>query len=115
MDPKVDQCCGIDGTISLKTMLSYQPVETNPLSLATVSRLLQSLFVYEAVLLDGTSLMDSIHNCIFTWKQGWESLEAHSKLPETIICPFAKSIVKTASNIFGLVLAADIYEGNNIK
>ena len=111
MDSKVDPCYGINGTTSLRTMLTYYPVSC-PLPHATVARLLQSLFVYESVLLDGTSLMDSIHNCIFTWKQGWESLETHSNETEKLICSFSKSIVKTATHIFGLVLAADVYEGN---
>jgi hypothetical protein len=79
MDPIMDQCCGLKGTLRESEIYEVTfPAEGVPLS--TVVKLFQSLFIYEAAFQDGASLMESINRCIFSWEGAWPCLEKRANV-----------------------------------
>ena len=119
MDPIMDQCCGLKGSLKEEDLFNVAyPTEGIPLT--TVVKLFQSLFIYEAAFLDGASLMESINKCIFSWEGSWSGLEKRAALlgsaglADRAVLAYCKSLVFTTGCQFKAVLAADIYEGKNI-
>jgi hypothetical protein len=73
--------------------------------------LLQSLVVLEVSFLDGASLMETVSQCRFMWKETWSALETSDKLGENVVLAFCKSLSKSLGCTFTSLLAADIFEG----
>jgi len=119
MDPIMDQCCGLKGSLKEEDLFNVAyPTEGIPLT--TVVKLFQSLFIYEVAFLDGASLMESINKCIFSWEGSWSGLEKRAAmlgtagLADRAVLAYCKSLVFTTGCQFKAILAADIYEGMHV-
>ena len=73
MDPIMDQCCGVTGSMKLEDLLNV-PYPEEGINVTTAIRLFQGLMIYEAAFLDGASIMESINQCIFSWEGSWSTL-----------------------------------------
>jgi hypothetical protein len=112
MDPIMDQCYGLTGSMKLEDLLAVHYPSTG-LTATIVVKLCQSLMMYEAAFLDGASIMESINQCIFSWAGSWTELQelATDSLLHRAILAFSKSLIYSVGCHFKSVLAADIYEG----
>jgi hypothetical protein len=113
MDPKMDQCFGITGSMEMNILMN--PNIPEPLNVSIILKLFQSLFVYEAAFLDGASLLESTHQCVYLWEESWEYLESSSGICEKTILYFCKSLNKSLGHIVGGVLSSDIYEEEDFQ
>ena len=111
MDPKMDQCCDLTGSVVASELIEKGCETVDQLKHAGLVSLLQVLFVYEASFLDGASLMETVHQCIYMWRDSWSILESKESLSVQIITTFVKSLSHSLGSVFDGVLAADIYEG----
>jgi hypothetical protein len=109
MDPRMDQCCGLTCSIKTEDLLMVEfPLNYDvPLAL----KLLQSLLVHEISYLDGASFLESTHQCIFAWEGAWGNLVKRESLVDRSILAYAKSLDRSLSHISRVVLAADVFEG----
>jgi len=115
MDPKMDQCCGVDGSVSCNDLIRNVPLPEH-IDDETVIKLLQSLVVLETALLDGMSQLETTHNCLLLWPDSWAALAAKAVSSADpggtkLVLSFCQSIYHTANNFSRTVLVADIYEG----
>ena len=68
LDPKMDQCCGVTGSISRNSLLTIH--KETPWSMLEVSKTLSALIVYEVAYLEGSihkyfcCWCRKIHNCV---------------------------------------------------
>lgn len=116
MDPIMDQCCGITGSMKLEDLLTVHYPDSG-LTSTIVIKLFQSLMIYEAAFLDGASIMESINQCIFSWEGSWAALQEHAtdSLLHRAVLAFCKSVVYCTGCQFKAVMAADIYEGKQTR
>eukprot|EP01038_Epipyxis_sp_PR26KG_P016017 gene16017-21740_t len=117
MDPKMDQCCGLDGPFREDELLKNKLANDVLLHLPTSStvQILHSLFVYEAAFLDGASIMESVNQCLFLSPASWNYLKKTPNLATNSILYFCQSLVKSVDYYFTGVLAADIFEDEDFQ
>ncbi len=63
--------------------------------------------------MDGASLMESVSQCAFMWKDAWPLLESIGHVKKVLIAQFCKGLSKSIGCMFTGVLAADIFEGES--
>lgn len=107
----MDQCCGLTGSVVTSELIENGCKPVDDLSLSSLASLLQVLFVYETSFLEGGSLMETVHQCVYLWRDSWPILESKEKFPVQIVATFVKSLSHSLGSVFTGVLAADIYEG----
>ena len=112
MDPIMDQCCGVTGSMKQQDLLVVQ-YPADSIAVSTAVKLCQALFIYEAGFLDGASLMESIKQCIFSWEGSWAALQERgaSSVVDRAVLAYCQSLVFSTGSQFTAVMAADIYEG----
>lgn len=109
MDPKMDQCYGIQGSMKIEDLLS--PTLSTQLNDEVLAKLLKTLVVQETAFLDGASLLESTHQCIFAWEGSWSGLLKKNGQHERAVVAFCKALTKSMGHVSKAVMAADIYEG----
>jgi hypothetical protein len=112
MDPIMDQCCGVTGSMKMEDLLTVH-YPADGITASTAVKLFQSLFIYEAAFLDGASLMESINQCMFSWEGTWavQRERAANSVIDAAVLAYCQSVVFGTSCQFKAVMAADIYEG----
>ena len=130
MDPKMDQCYGLQKESNKNRIPSPKeiletasfPENTRP---AVYISLLLDLLSRECAFLDGASLSESLMECIYIWPKSWITLReqlskncnttvSHNYFEQAVLL-FCKSIVFTLQHIFTGMLASDIYQGKYRK
>ena len=108
MDSKMDPCSTIPGSIKLEDLLKYKFPEN--MSLQIVCEVLQSLFICEMQFYGGASILESLHQCVFTWEETLVQLEKSEDLYNKIIYGYCKDLMCSSSYVMQSVLHADVYE-----
>lgn len=104
----MDQCFEVKGSIKQEDLLQVAlPEDFNETSLI---RMMQSMIVYETAFLDGASLLESTHQCIFLWDGSWSNLTQAGELGQALLS-YSKSLIKSLGHVHQAVLVSDIYEG----
>lgn len=115
---------------------------TNNVLIFVIKYNAQALVVLEVSFMDGSSVLETICQCVFCWQQGWQHFNRYSKflhnlswcfsfviiivrtaasglmlneselLVEEAVSIYCRCLVKSSGHIFSAVLAADIYEGS---
>lgn len=112
MDPKMDQCFGIN--LPSKTIKDLYVIDTSrdTLSFKTVLHVCETLFSYEIQVLQGLPILESTHECVLMWEESWSYLAESPLLQAKILLLFGQSTVKSIGSLFSFILNCDIFEGN---
>lgn len=105
----MDQCFGL--TCSLKTEDLLDVKIPQQISTESVLKFLSILFTYETAFLDGASLLESTHKCVFLWEESWLKDRFSTPLEKCMV-NYCRSLNKSLSHLNSGILAADIYEGD---
>lgn len=108
MDPKMDQCCGLSGSVRLESLIRFALPES--LTINVMNMIFQSLLICEVQLLDGASPLESINQCVFSWTRNWTELQKINGIRGRIISSFSIDLVKSSRILLKSILSADIYE-----
>ena len=114
MDKKMDQCVGLQGSIQTKDILTPD-VPAGGFDMASVLNILQILVVYEAGFLDGASVLESTHNCIYLWEGSWGKLRDHGGLPQQVLLVYCRSLHQSLRLYTKLMLDIDIFEDEDCQ
>jgi hypothetical protein len=111
MDPKMDQCATISSDASIEKLMDVKVPENTGVS--HLISLIQCLVIYEVSFLQGASVLESTHQCIFLWEKSWDKWKGSSDLDihVSIIIGYCKSLNKSLHYLNRVVLDADVYEG----
>ena len=109
----MDQCAGMssDATVE-KLLLAHIPA-----SIQTVDyvKLIQQLLIFELSFLDGASVLESTHRCIFLWEKCWsptsEPKSIREKLELDVFITYCKVLNRSLYHLNSYVLTSEIYEG----
>ena len=74
MDKKMDQCCGLEGSIDLEELLTPVIPGDDQFDMDSLLNILRVLLVYEAGFLDGASVLESTHTCVYLWEGSWAKM-----------------------------------------
>ena len=120
----MDQCYGITGPVRTEDLLKIRypvkgagPADAGdvdsevPFSMLTTTQLFQSLFTYEAMFLNGSSLMESMNKCMFLWEASWSELGKRQGLGERATQAYCHSAVLSLSAQMKTITMAGICEG----
>eukprot|EP01041_Mallomonas_annulata_P008517 gene8517-17560_t len=113
MDPKMDQCCGFTGSLKLEDLLIFEFPQNIDFSIT--AQVLESLFICEVQYIDGASLLESIHQCIFPWTGSWDTLTKIDSIYSKIMLSYSKDCVYTSSHMLKAMLHTDIYEEEDFQ
>lgn len=105
----MDQCYGLQGSPLAVEELIMPNIPTD-FDARKLIRLLQCMFVYEIAYLDGASLLESTHQCIFSWEDALLHLRLEDPL-SYILYVYSQSMQKSLYHVMKCVLNADLYEG----
>ena len=115
MDKKMDQCCGLEGSIESEELLTpFIPAEES-LDMNSLLNILRVLFVYEAGFLDGASVLESTHTCVYLWEGSWAKIGERKDLIPRIILAYCRSLHQSLRQITKIVLDVDIYEDEDFQ
>ncbi len=115
MDPRMDQCYGITPDDKVDNILSAEKVLAEELDATRLLHLLKSLFVYEIAFLDGASLLESTHQCIFLWQKSWEHLLSRNTLYDRIMVVYSQGMCRSLKYLSNTILDADIYQEEDFQ
>ncbi len=115
MDPRMDQCYGIKPEDKVDNILSAEKVLAEELDATRLLILLKSLFVYEVAFLDGASLLESTHQCIFLWEKSWQHLLSRNSLYDRIMVIYGQAMCRSLKYISNSILDGDIYQEEDFQ
>lgn len=112
MDPKMDQCFGIaGGSVNVEELLN--PPFPSSFDDKILIMLIKSLHIQEVAFLDGASLLESTHQCIYLFENSWNKLADEStNSPKSWFLSYVKSMSQCLTLVTKGVIDADVYEGN---
>lgn len=108
MDPKMDQYCNISGSINLESLLKF--VLPEPLTFDIINNVFQSLIICEVSYLDGSSLLESINQCVFTWTRNLSTLLEMKGIRKQLLFYFSLDLLNATRVLLKCILTADVYE-----
>jgi hypothetical protein len=114
MDKKMDQCFGLQGSIQNEELLTPS-VPEGGFDMDAVLNILQILVVYEAGFLDGASVLESTHNCIYMWEGSWDKLQSTEGFSQRVILAYCRSLHQSLRYYTKLVLDVDIFEDEDFQ
>ena len=94
--------------MSIENILSRA---TFPSSLEISLKLFETLTMYEVSFLEGASVLESTHQCIFLHNKSWNHLNSEDDLTSSCILTYCQCMNKSMHYLTKAVLDADIYEG----
>eukprot|EP00605_Chrysophyceae_sp_TOSAG23-4_P002322 GSChrysophyteH1.ASY1.ANO1.2568.1 assembled CDS len=124
MDPKMDQCYGLEdkGVLSEDKLLN--PTLPKVLTAAHVLEILKKLVSYEVAFYEGASVLETTHNCVYLWEKSWQHLESRcqslsiteeERLVVQCLLAYCRSLYASLWITSRLVLEADIYEDEDFS
>ena len=99
MDKKMDQCCGLQGSIDSEELLTPLIPTDEHLDMNALLNILRVLLVWEAGFLDGASVLESTHTCVYLWEDSWAKLGERKDLVARIILAYCRSLHQTIRQI----------------
>ena len=113
MDPKMDQCYNTSITVTTEDLLT--PTFPASFTFQMCAKLIKILLVYETAFLEGASVLESTHQCVFLWPGSWPHLSLRRGLPERVLLAYSRSLSRSIDNLSKGVLDADIYEDEDFQ
>ena len=110
MDPKMDNCVGLESLHGLSTDDVYY-VPTIKVDWVDINHLTISLFASQVSFINGYSIIETTHKFITCWSQNIRLFEVVEDEKMQAFSLFSAAVIKTIGYVFKLVLSADIYEG----
>ena len=115
MDKKMDQCCGLEGSIESEELLAPEIPDDSELDLSLLLKILRILVIYEAGFLDGASVLESTHTCVYLWEGSWAKISERQGLTTRIILAYCRSLHQSLRHLTKIVLDVDIYEDEDFQ
>ena len=114
MDPKMDQCFGLpfgNTTINIDNLL--RPSFTESFTDGTLLLLIKSLIIHKVAFLDGASLLESTHQCVFLWEKSWDYLKeiGSTDVLKNCLRSYVQMMSQSLTHVTKAVIDSDIYEG----
>lgn len=113
MDPKMDQCYGVEGSISVEDLVI--PKIPNDFNDEALIQLFQCMIVNETAFLDGASYHESTHQCVFAWEDSLKNLNQVDDKRIFILSAFAKSMQCCIQHSMKCILNADVFEDEDFQ
>ena len=127
MDPKMDQCCGFDMSKKDDDLLNPKTLP-DTININHVMKIIKKLISYEAAYLDGASVLETTHHCIYVWDKSWEHLELRISslnlrkgkddseyIALECLLVYCQSLHASLWHASRIVLDADIYEDEDFS
>jgi hypothetical protein len=116
MDEKMDPCYGISCS-TFENFIATSYKKCGPTDETTATLLLQELFIREVALLDGASLLESLHQNLHMWPDTWKLMESEttSSPSDKWVSTYCRSSVAANTVFLRLVMNADIFEDEDFQ
>ena len=122
MDPKMDSCYQLEGSCNKEELLNPSNIPEGPISFDVLLKILKILFIFESAFLDGASVIESTHNCVYLWEGSWVHLESRienfgevNSLAEVALLRYCKSLHQSLFRVSHSILEADVYEDEDFQ